>query len=89
MNNSTTTAVLDELWDPVGRCLTVEVARNIVQLRAPELVQQKLDEFAEKSTEGTLTAEERAEYEAYVRSINVIGILQAKARAIIAAQAEN
>ena len=81
--------MLDELWDPVGRCLTVEVARNIVQLRAPELVQQKLDEFAEKSTEGTLTAEERAEYEAYVRSINVIGILQAKARAIIAAQAEN
>ena len=52
-------------------------------------MQQKLDESAEKSKEGTLTPEERTEYEIYVRSINVIGILQAKARAIIAAQAAN
>ncbi len=89
MSKSTTTAVLDELWDPVGRCLTLDVAKSIAQLRAPELVQRKLDEFAEKSTEGTLPPEERTEYETYVRSINVTGILQAKARAIITADAAN
>ena len=89
MNKSTTTAVLDELWDPVGRCLTLDVAKSIAQLRAPKLVQQKLEQFAEKSTEGTLTLAERTAYETYVRSINVIGISQAQARAIIAAQAAN
>ena len=52
-------------------------------------MQRKLDEFAEKSTEGTLPPEERTEYETYVRSINVTGILQAKARAIITADAAN
>ena len=78
MNKSTTTAVLDELWDPVGRCLTRDVAKSIAQVRAPKLVQQKLEQFAEKSTEGTRTPEEQTEYETYVRSINVIGTCDAR-----------
>ena len=64
--------VIDELFDPVSRCLTPDVARNLVELRATPSVQQKLDDLAEKSTEGTLTDEERAEYEACVRAINFI-----------------
>ena len=83
MSKPTTSAVLDDLWDPVRECLTPEVARRISGLRASPSVQQKLDELAEKSTGGVLTAEERTEYESYVRSINFIGILQAKARAVI------
>ena len=35
--------------------------------------------------EGTLTAAERTEYEACVRAIDFIGVLQAKARAVMAA----
>lgn len=76
--------VIDELFDPVSRCLTPDVARNIAGLRATPSVQQKLDDFAEKSTEGTLTAAERAEYEACVRAINFISLLQMKARAVVA-----
>ena len=34
--------------------------------------------------EGQLTAEERAEYEAYVQASTLIGILQAKARRVLA-----
>ncbi len=52
-------SVVDELLDPVGQCLTVEVARRLAGLRAPPQVQEKLDALAEKSAEGTLTAEER------------------------------
>jgi hypothetical protein len=77
-------AVLDELLDPVSRCLTPDVARRIVGLRASADVQQKLDDFAEKSTAGTLTETERAEYETCLRAINFIGVLQAKARKLIA-----
>ena len=77
-------AVLDELFEPVSRCLTPDVARRIAALRASPLVQETLDELAEKSTEGTLTEDERDKYETYVRAINFIGVLQAKARTVIA-----
>ena len=87
MNN--TSAVLDDLFDPVSRCLTPEVAGRIAGLRAAPQVQQKLDELAEKSTEGTLTDAERSEYETYVRAINFIGLLQAKARSVITASASS
>ncbi len=79
--------VLDELLDPVSRCLTPDVARRIAELRASPQVQQKMDDFAEKSTAGTLTVAERMEYETCVRAIDFIGVLQAKARAVIAADA--
>jgi len=75
--------MVDELLDPVSKCLTPEVARSIAGLRAAPDVQQKLDDFADKSTEGTLTTEERAEYEACVRAINFISLLQMKARAAL------
>ena len=87
MSNSSD--VLDELFEPVSRCLTPDVARRIAGLRAPPQVQQTLDKLAEKSTEGTLTDAERADYETYVRAINFIGLLQAKARAVIAGEASS
>lgn len=82
---NTSSAVLDELFDPVSQCLTPEVGRRIAGLRASPRVQQTLDELAEKSTEGTLTEAEQADYETYVRAINFIGLLQAKPRAVISA----
>ena len=83
MNSSS--AVLDELFDPVSQCLTPDVARRIAGLRASPQVQQILDKLAEKSTEGTLSDAERSDYETYVRAINFIGLLQAKARSVISA----
>ncbi len=76
-------SVVDELLDPVGKCLTLEVAERMANLRATPRVQEKLDEFAEKSSEGILTADERSEYEACLRAINFISLLQMKARALI------
>ena len=43
-----------------------------------------MEELAEKCGEGQLTPDERAEYEAYVQASTLIGILQAKARQVIA-----
>lgn len=81
-------SVVDELLDPVGHCLTREVAQRLAGLRATPQVQEKLDEFAEKSSEGTLTEEERLQYEASLRAINFISILQLKARALLSSTAE-
>ena len=47
-----------------------------------------MDELAEKSTEGKLSPEERAEYEAYIDAIDVISLLQAKARDVLLRQSK-
>jgi hypothetical protein len=81
----TTAEYLDRLLEPVSRCLTPEAAERLVQLRADPQLQARIDELAGKCTEGDLTEEERVEYEAYVRTGNLIAILQAKARRLLAA----
>ncbi|MEX1027006.1 MAG: hypothetical protein WD049_03215 [Candidatus Paceibacterota bacterium] len=85
MDTSSNSAVLDELIEPVARCFTPEVARRIVNLRAPADLQARLDDLADKCSEGTLTTDEHERYEAYVRGMNFIGVLQASARALLIA----
>jgi hypothetical protein len=74
---------LTRLLAPIGECMTREMAKKVADLRADPDVQARVDELAEKCTEGELTAEERAEYESYVHAIRVIGVLQAQARSIL------
>jgi hypothetical protein len=77
-------AALDRLLDPISRCLTKEVARRLVELRADPTLQERLDILADKNTEGQLSPEEYAEYETYVWALDFIAILQAKARRLLA-----
>lgn len=76
-------SILHQLLTPLGDCLTPEVARQVVDLRASPAVQARLDELANKCTEGQLTAAERAEYEAVVAAIEFISVLQAQARRLL------
>jgi hypothetical protein len=75
--------VLDRLLDPLGRILTPEVARKLVNLRLDTTAQARIDKLARKCNEGVLTDSERREYETYVYAIDFIAILQAKARALL------
>lgn len=84
MSQTQETMALDRLLDPVSRCLTPEVARQLVALRADPELQQRVDALADKCTEGQLTPEEREEYETYVRASRFVAILQAKARRLLA-----
>jgi hypothetical protein len=74
---------LDELLEPIGACLTPEVAERLAQLVAPESVQTRMQELARKSAEGALSDHEREEYEAFVSAGNFIAILQSKARRLL------
>ncbi|MBX9792352.1 MAG: hypothetical protein K2Y37_25915 [Pirellulales bacterium] len=76
-------SVLDRLLEPLTECLTPEAAAQIVNFRADADVQQRLDELADGANEGTLSAAEQAEYESYVEAIDVVAVLQAKARAVL------
>jgi len=83
---SDTGHILQRILDPVGRCLTPEAARQVLQLRADTQAQARIDELADRNTAGILTASERAEYEAYVAASSVVAILQIKAHQILTAQ---
>ena len=72
--------VLDRLLDSLSACLTPAAARRIAAFRADAATQARIGELADKCNEGELTERERHEYEAYVRAIDFISILQAKAR---------
>ena len=82
--NSQSPAVLDRILDPIGRCLSPEVASALVSLRTDPDVQARLEEYAERSTEGMLSDEERAEYETLVHALDFVAVLQSKARKLMA-----
>jgi len=77
------TSFLDRIVEPISRCLTPESAREIVDLRADPELQARLDELAGKCNEGSLTPSERAQYLLYVEAIDLIAILQSKARILL------
>jgi hypothetical protein len=81
-----TSNVLSQLLEPVSQMMPVGFARELAALRATPDIQARIDELADKCNEGRLTDDERAEYDAYVDAIDVISILQAKARAALARQ---
>jgi len=69
--------------DPISRVFTPEAARQILQVRADEETQRRIDELADKCNEGTLTADERTEYQSFVSWFNLLTLLQAKARTFL------
>ena len=83
MQEGASASVLDRLLDPLARCLTPDSARALVKLRADAAAQTRIAELAEKCNEGSLTPEERREYETYVQVGNLIAILQGKARLLL------
>src|SRR5262245_17069069 len=87
-NDEAPTSLLDRFLDPVATCFTPRIARRLVNLRADQVTQKRLDELADKANEGELTEAERDEYEVYVHAINFISILQAKARRYLKTHAD-
>ena len=72
--------ILSRLVEPVGRCLTPEGMRELVDLKADAVVQARLEELADICTEGETSADEKLEYETYVRASECIEVLQVYAR---------
>lgn len=80
---STSSIHIDRLLAPFADCLSPEMAARIVELRADEAMQIRIDYLADRANEGALTAEERDEYDAYLQTIDVLAVMQAKARAVL------
>ncbi|MBV8895779.1 MAG: hypothetical protein JO051_04655 [Acidobacteriaceae bacterium] len=73
-------ALLDELLDPLARCLDLESAQRVAESKISPAVQQKADALAQRANEGMLTAAEHSEYEALINAADLIAVLKVKAR---------
>lgn len=79
MNEGPAKGVLDDLLDPLSRCLDKESARRVTEFRVDPLVQKRISVLAECANEGFLTSDEEAEYEAIISAADFISILRLKA----------
>ena len=78
--------MVDLLLDPITDCLTPEVADRIGHLKVSTAVQDRLSDYASRSSEGTLSPQEQTDYRELVELIDLVGIVQAKARHIALAR---
>jgi len=83
MSAPTVPSPLQRLLDPITECLTRESAERILNFRADDATQARIDELADKANNGELTDDERTEYSQFVDAIDLIAILQANARRVL------
>ncbi len=82
--NTPATSLLGQVIEPLGRCLTPAAAKEILSLRADERARRRLHRLAAKCDAGTLTPEERAEYQLFVEVGDLVALLQARAHRYLA-----
>lgn len=74
---------LDRLLEPVARCFTPDVARRLIEIRPDPATQARIDQLADKANQGSLSPSEQSEYQGYIEAIDLVSILQAKARNVL------
>lgn len=80
MKDASPLDVLNDLLDPLSRCLDAESAQRVAEFRVGPGVEEKIRVFAERANEGLLNEDERADYEAIVNTADIISILKLKAQ---------
>ena len=72
--------LLNDLLDPLSRCLDEESARRVAEFRIGPSLEEKIRVLAEKANDGLLDEDERAHYEAIINTADIISILKLKAQ---------
>lgn len=75
--------LIDRILDSITDCLSVDAAKRIVALRADAETQARADELADKANRGTLSDEERAEYDRLLGAFHFVTVIQARARKVV------
>ena len=83
MKNNRNGLLLERILEPVSSSLNEEAARKLLDIKADRKMQALVSKLADKCNEGSLTPEERREYEMYVMAGHFVAILKAKARILV------
>jgi hypothetical protein len=76
----TASAIWSRVVKPERANLSPDAARAILELKFDESDLRRADELSEKARQGTLTPEERAEIEEFIRVDHELAVLKSKAR---------
>ena len=85
---ATSSSTFDRFLDPVANCFTASVAQRIVELSPDPQSVGRLEQLREKANFGTLSDDERTEYEEFVEAMDLVAILKAKARVVLDKQSQ-
>ena len=81
-----TVSYLDRFLQPVTEAFTPELARALVDLRADSELEAEIEVLRQKANMGTLSPDEEVAYKDFVEAVDVISIIQSKARRFLASQ---
>jgi hypothetical protein len=71
---------LDALWDPLSRCFDLESAMRIANFRIDPSVQERISALGELANEGSLSPDERDEYEGLIDAADFVSMLKLQVR---------
>jgi hypothetical protein len=83
MQTELDTTAAERLLSPLAASFDQSALQSLVQYRADERAQERIDELAEKCNDGALTPAEEREYESLVQTATLLAILQAEAKRIL------
>lgn len=82
MKRANTTATLaDKVLDLAADCFDAPTLDALARLRLGPKLAARVDRLAGRANEGELTPRERDEYQSYVRTSEMLALLQLRARA--------
>ena len=70
---------IDRFLDPLAECLDEASVLRLVDLKVDSSAEERIRVLAEAANEGTLTADERDEYESLINVADFVAILKLKA----------
>jgi hypothetical protein len=77
------TTAFDRGLRPLLELVLPDKADAVLNFRPDPELQKRIEELADKSTEGELTTAELSEYEGYVRANKFVAVLQKEARRLV------
>ena len=80
------TTILDKMLQPATDEMPPEFARKLLSLRADTELQSRIEELRSKANMGNVSSDEELEYKEFVEAVDIISLLQEKARRILSAQ---
>lgn len=73
-------SLANQMLDMAADCFDAATLEAMARMRLNRKQAARVDRLAAKANEGLLTPAERAEYQAYIKTSETLGILQLRAR---------
>jgi len=88
LNPTSEAEIWARLLRAIKRPLSAETAEYLLSVTFQASDQERMEELAERSQDGTLTDQEGAEFDCYLHIANFLAVMHSKARSALQQQSE-